>query len=62
MTMKDLLYGMIIRSGNDAANAVAVLCSGSIEAFTEKMNQKAADLGMKNSHFVNPHGYTAEGH
>ena len=62
MTMRDLLYGMIIRSGNDAANAVAVLCSGSIEAFTGEMNRMAADLGMKNSHFVNPHGYTAEGH
>ena len=62
MTMRDLLYGMMIRSGNDAANAVAVLCSGSIEAFTEKMNRLAAELGMKNSHFVNAHGYTAEGH
>ena len=62
MTMKDLLYGMMIRSGNDAANAVAVLCAGSTEAFAEMMNQVAAELGMKNSHFVNPHGYTAEGH
>lgn len=62
MTMRDLLYGMIIRSGNDAANAVAVLCSGSVDAFTEKMNQLAADLGMVNSHFMNPHGYTQEGH
>ena len=62
MKMKDLLYAMIIRSGNDAANAVAVLCSGSIEAFAEEMNQKAAELGMTNSHFVNPHGYTADGH
>jgi len=62
MTMRDLLYGMIIRSGNDAANAVAVLCSGSTEAFAEEMNKKAAELGMANSHFVNPHGYTAEGH
>jgi len=62
MTMRDLLYAMMIRSGNDAANAVAVLCSGSTEAFAEKMNQLAADLGMKNSHFVNPHGYTEEGH
>ena len=38
MTMRDLLYGMIIRSGNDAANAVAVLCSGSADAFAEEMN------------------------
>ena len=62
MTMKDLLYAMIIRSGNDAANAVAVLCSGSTEAFAEQMNHTAAELGLVNSHFVNAHGYTAEGH
>ena len=62
MTMRDLLYGMMIRSGNDAANAVAVLCAGSTEAFAEEMNRTAAGLGMKNSHFVNPHGYTEEGH
>ena len=62
MTMKDLLYGMMIRSGNDAANAVAVLCSGSVDAFAEEMNKKAEELGMANSRFVNPHGYTAEGH
>ena len=62
MTMRDLLYAMIIRSGNDAANAVAVICAGSTEAFAEKMNQVAAELGMKNSHFVNPHGYTEKEH
>ena len=62
MTMRDLLYGMMVRSGNDAANAVAVLCSGSVDAFAEEMNRTAAKLGMENSRFVNPHGYTAEGH
>ena len=62
MTMRDLLYAMMIRSGNDAANAVAVLCSGSTEAFAEQMNRTAEKLGMEHSHFVNPHGYTAEGH
>lgn len=62
MTLRDLLYAMIIRSGNDAANAVAVLCSGSTEAFAEQMNRTAAELGMTNSHFTNAHGYTAEGH
>ena len=62
MTMRDLLYAMMIRSGNDAANAVAVLCSGSTEAFAEAMNRTAAELGMDNSYFVNAHGYTAEGH
>lgn len=62
MKMIDLLYAMMIRSGNDAANAVAVLCSGSTGAFAEKMNQTAAELGMTNSHFVNAHGYREEGH
>ena len=62
MTMRDLLYAMMIRSGNDAANAAAVLCAGSTEAFAEEMNRKAAELGMENSHFINPHGYAAEGH
>jgi D-alanyl-D-alanine carboxypeptidase len=62
MTMRDLLYAMMIRSGNDAANAAAVLCAGSVEGFVEKMNEQAEKLGMKNSRFVNPHGYAAEGH
>ncbi|MBR6965974.1 MAG: peptidoglycan-binding protein [Clostridia bacterium] len=62
MTMRDLLYGMMIRSGNDAANAVAVLCAGSTEAFAEQMNRTAEELGMKHSRFANAHGYTAEGH
>ena len=62
MKMEDLLYAMMIRSGNDAANAVAALCSGSPEAFAQQMNRKAEELGMKHSHFVNAHGYTAEGH
>ena len=62
MTMRDLLYAMMIRSGNDAANAAAVLCADSVEGFVEKMNEQAEKLGMKNSRFVNPHGYAAEGH
>lgn len=62
MTMEDLLHGLMIRSGNDAANAVATLCCGSVEAFVEKMNQKAAALGANDTHFVNPHGYHAQEH
>ncbi|MDD3335289.1 MAG: peptidoglycan-binding protein [Eubacteriales bacterium] len=57
MTKLDLLYGLMIRSGNDAAKAVAVLEAGSIDAFVERMNQKAAELQMSNTHFANPHGY-----
>lgn len=57
MTMRNLLYGLMLRSGNDAANAIATLCSGSVSAFVEEMNQKAAALGMNGTHFTNPHGY-----
>ena len=57
MPFSDLLYGLMLRSGNDAAVAVAVLCSGSVEAFVQEMNLRAAMLGMRNTHFVNPHGY-----
>lgn len=57
MTMRDLLYGLMIRSGNDAANAVAELCAGSVDAFMSQLNDLATELGMSNSHFVNPHGY-----
>ena len=62
MTMRDLLYGLMIRSGNDAANAVGELCAGSVEAFAQEMNLLADELGMQNSHFVNPHGYHDENH
>ncbi|MHC1787622.1 MAG: peptidoglycan-binding protein [Christensenellales bacterium] len=57
MTVLDLLHGLMLRSGNDAAVAVAVLCSGTQEAFVALMNQRAGALGMVNTHFANPHGY-----
>ena len=57
MPFLDLLYGLIIRSGNDAANAVAELCAGSVDAFVARMNARAYELGMTGTHFVNPHGY-----
>lgn len=57
MTMEALLHGLMIRSGNDAANAVATLCSGSTDSFVDAMNQKARQLGAYDTHFMNPHGY-----
>lgn len=57
MHMMDLLYGLMIRSGNDAANAVAELCAGSVDSFVAGMNELAQSLGMSSSHFTNPHGY-----
>lgn len=62
LTVEQLLYGLMLRSGNDAAVALALHCAGSIEAFAQMMNDKAAELGMKNSHFCNPHGLDAEEH
>ena len=52
----DLIYGLMLRSGNDAAEAIAYEISGSIEEFAKLMNNKAKELGASNTNFVNPHG------
>ena len=57
MTFRDLLYGFMLTSGNDGANAIAVLVSGNVDAFVERMNRRAKELGCEDTHFVNPHGY-----
>lgn len=57
LTFRDLLYGLILHSGNDAANAIAVIVSGSIDAFVDQMNARAAEIGCLDTHFTNPHGY-----
>ena len=62
LTIQDLLYGMMLHSGNDAATALAIYCGGTVEGFAQLMNDKARDLGMDNSHFVNPHGLDAHNH
>lgn len=59
-TVRELLYGLLLASGNDAAVALACYTAGSIENFAELMNQKAALLGCTNSCFQNPHGLDAE--
>lgn len=56
LTFKDLLYGMMLPSGNDAAATIAIRLGGSLEGFAALMNKKAKDLGMNNTHFVTPHG------
>lgn len=60
MTMKDLLYGLMLRSGNDAALAIAHHTAGSVDKFVLKMNEKAKELGMTNSQFHNPSGLDQE--
>lgn len=55
-TVEELLYGLMLASANDAAEALAIHTAGSIEAFAAMMNEKAASLGMANTHYANPHG------
>lgn len=62
MTLRDLLYGLMLRSANDAAEAIAITVGGSVDGFAELMNQKAAELGLKNTHFSNPHGLADDAH
>lgn len=60
--MIDLLYGLILKSGNDAAMTIAVNVAGSVSEFVKMMNDEAARLGCNDTHFLNPHGYHEEGH
>lgn len=62
LTLRALVYGMMMVSGNDAAAAIAVRISGSESAFAELMNAKARELGMLNTNYVNPHGTHEEEH
>lgn len=62
ITLRNLSAGMLLASGNDAANAAALYLSGSQEEFAKRMNQRAAELGMKDSHFVTPSGLDDEAH
>ena len=55
-TVEELLYGLMLASGNDAACALAEHTAGSVECFAALMNEKAAEIGLENTHFVNPHG------
>ncbi len=62
MTIRELMYGLLLESGNDAAVAIAICVSGSVEAFVNEMNDYAARLGCTNTQFKNPNGLTEEGH
>lgn len=62
VSRRDLLYGILLPSGNDAANAAAVSVAGSIPAFVERMNERAQQLGLSDTHFVTPSGLDADGH
>ena len=60
LTLKDLVYGLMLRSGNDASYAIAKYVGGSVENFVKKMNEKAIEIGMKNTTFNNPNGLDEE--
>jgi len=62
LTLEQLLYGLMMPSGNDAANAIAIHLAGSVEAFAEMMNEEAKSLGATSTHFVNPNGLHNEDH
>ena len=62
LTIQELLYGLMLHSGNDAAVALAIYCGGTVEGFVELMNDKAHRLGLSNTHFENPNGLDSPGH
>lgn len=61
-TQKELLYALLLESGNDAAVALAIAVAGDVDSFVSLMNRKAAELGLTGTSFKNPHGLSAEGH
>lgn len=62
ITIEELLYGTMLQSGNDAATALAICCGGTLENFVDKMNEKAKELGCRNTNFINPSGLSHEEH
>ena len=62
LTLQELLYGLMLSSGNDAAVALAIYCGGTVEGFAELMNDKARILGLNGTHFENPNGLDSPGH
>ena len=62
LTIQELLYGLMLSLGNDAAVALAICCGGTVEGFVELMNDKARLLGLRNTHFENPNGLDSPGH
>src|SRR5690625_7790358 len=62
MTIEDLVYGLMLRSGNDAAVTISEHIGGSVEGFIYLMNEKAKWIGMTNTNFENPHGLNSDNH
>lgn len=62
LTVRELLYGLMLRSGNDSAVALALHVAGSVQSFADMMNETAREVGCTNSNFVNPHGLHDDNH
>ena len=62
VSVRDLLYALMLRSANDAAACIAITAAGSIEGFARMMNERAADIGLCDTHFDNPHGLDSDTH
>ncbi|NLO45699.1 MAG: D-alanyl-D-alanine carboxypeptidase, partial [Clostridiales bacterium] len=62
VTLRTLVCGMLLSSGNDAANTVAIVLGGSVKGFAKMMNARAAEIGMNNTNFVTPSGLDDENH
>lgn len=62
MTLEELLYALMLRSANDAAVAIAIAIGGSVDGFADMMNERAREMGLKDTHFTNPHGLDSENH
>lgn len=62
LSLQELLYGLMLRSGNDAAVALAIYCGGTVEGFAAMMNDKARQLGLTGTHFENPNGLDSPNH
>lgn len=62
LTLRELIYALMLESANDAAEAIAIIIAGSVETFADIMNKRAAELGLENTHFENPHGLDHQEH
>ena len=62
LTLEELLYALLLSSANDAATAIAITVGGSVDGFADMMNKTADKIGLKNSHFTNPHGLDDKDH
>ncbi len=62
LTMRDLIYSLMLQSANDAATAIAILISGDVPSFAEKMNERARELGLSDTNYDNPHGLDSDTH